>query len=113
MKNTQTLSRHRISLLRQRKLEVEVNVVAAKTTIVAIESEENDKKIVATQKQMLRHNNELKADISVMTKENYVMTIKVVVRDFCRDREFFCRDRKWKISGMSQGKFVATRDSIL
>ena len=48
MKNTQTLSRHRISLLRQRKLEVEVNVVSTKTTIVAIESEENDKKIVVT-----------------------------------------------------------------
>ena len=26
---------------------------------------------------MLRHNNELKADISVVTKENYVATIKV------------------------------------
>ena len=53
MKNTQTLSRHRISLLRQRKLEVEVNVVTTKTIIVATESEENDKKIVATQKRML------------------------------------------------------------
>ena len=75
MKKTQTLSQHRISLLRQRKLEVEVNVIVTKTTIVATESEENDKKIVATQKRMLRHNNELKADISVVTKENYVMTI--------------------------------------
>ena len=53
-----------------------MKVVATKTTIVTIESEENDKKIVATQKRMLRHNNELKADISVMTKENYIMTIK-------------------------------------
>ena len=69
MKNTQTLSRHRISLLRQRKLEVEANVIAVKTTIVMSESEENGKKIVTTQKRMLRHNNELKADISVVTKE--------------------------------------------
>ena len=55
-----------------------MNVVVTKTTIVAIESEKNDKKIVATQKRMLRHNNELKADISITTKENYVVTIKVV-----------------------------------
>ena len=48
MKNMYTLSRHRISLLQQRKLEVEVNVVATKTTIVTTESEENDKKIVVT-----------------------------------------------------------------
>ena len=52
-------------------------IVATKTTIVATESEENDKKIVATHKRMLRHNNELKADISIVTKENYVVTIKV------------------------------------
>ena len=51
-------------------------VVATKTTIVVIESEDNDKKNVATQKLMLRHNNELKADISVTTKENYVTKIK-------------------------------------
>ena len=55
-----------------------MNVVATKTTIVSTESEENDKKIVATQKRMLRHNNELKADISVMTKENYVVIIKAI-----------------------------------
>ena len=48
MKNTSNLSRHRISRLRQRKHEVEVNFVATKTTIIAIEGEENDKKIVAT-----------------------------------------------------------------
>ena len=53
MKNMQNLSRHRISILQQRKLEVKVNVVATKTTIVAIEREENDKKIVATHKWML------------------------------------------------------------
>ena len=76
MKNTQTLSRHRISLLQQRKLEVEVNVVPTKTTIVKTKSEENDKKIVVIQKRTLRHNNELKEDISVMTKENYFVTIK-------------------------------------
>ena len=78
MKNKQTLSQHRISLLRQRKLEVEVNVVAIKTTIVATESEENDKKNIETQKLMLRHNNKLKAYIYVVIKEYYVMTIKAV-----------------------------------
>ena len=31
-----------------------------------------------TQKRMLRHNNELKADIFVVTKENYVMIITAV-----------------------------------
>ena len=35
-----------------------MNVVITNTSIVAIESEENDKKIVATQKRMLQHNNE-------------------------------------------------------
>ena len=50
IKNTQTLSRRRISLLQQRKLEVEVNVVKTKTTIVMTESEENNKKIIATKK---------------------------------------------------------------
>ena len=77
MKNTQTLSRQRISLLQHRKLEVKVNVVATKATIVAVESEENDKKIIATQKQMLRHNEELKAEIFVAKKEDYVATIKI------------------------------------
>ena len=46
MKNMQNLSRHRISLLRQRKLEVKVNVVATKTTIVAIEREENTRRLL-------------------------------------------------------------------
>ena len=55
-----------------------MNVVAIKTTIVETKSEENDKNIVATHKRMLRHNTELKADISVMTKENYIVAIKVV-----------------------------------
>ena len=50
MKNMQTLLRNRISLLRQRKLEVEVNVVVKKATIVETESEENHKKIEVTQK---------------------------------------------------------------
>ena len=55
-----------------------MNVVATKTTIVKAKSEENDKKIVVTQKWMLRHNNELKADISIVIKKNYVVKIKVV-----------------------------------
>ena len=71
------------------------------------------KKIVATKKLMLQHNNELKADISVMRKENYVAKIKVAESDFYRDREFLCCDRKYKRSEMSQGKFIATRDSML
>ena len=53
-----------------------MNVVVTKTTIITTKSEENDKKIVATQKWMLRYNNELKADITILTKENYVATIK-------------------------------------
>ena len=44
-----------------------MNVVTTKTTIVVTESEENDKKIFATQKLMLRHNEELKAKIYVAT----------------------------------------------
>ena len=55
-----------------------MNFVAIKTTIVVIEVEKNDKKIIAKQKQMLRHNNELKVDISIWTKEKYVATIKFV-----------------------------------
>ena len=55
---------------------VEVNVVTTKTIIVVTESDEIDKKIVATQIRMLRHNNELNANISVVTKENYVFIIK-------------------------------------
>ena len=50
MKNTQTLSRHRIYLLRQRKLEAEVNFVATKTNIVATEVEKITKR-------MLQHRN--------------------------------------------------------
>ena len=53
-----------------------MNVVATKTTIIATESEENDKNIIATQKLMLRQNKELKAEIFVTTKEDYVATIK-------------------------------------
>ena len=46
-----------------------MNVVATKVTIVVIESKENDKKIVVTQKRMLRHNKELKAKIFVAIKK--------------------------------------------
>ena len=53
-----------------------MNVVVTKTTIITTEVENNDKKIVATQKWMLQHNNELRAHISIATKENYVETIK-------------------------------------
>ena len=70
-----------------------MNVVATKTTMVTTKSEEKDKNIVATQQRMLRHNNEQS-------------------RRFLSRKEVFCYNRKWKISGRSQGKFVATRDSI-
>ena len=42
------------------------------------EVEKNYKKHVATHKLMLQHNKELKAEISVAAKEDYVTTIKIV-----------------------------------
>ena len=65
-------------MLRQTQYEVEVNSVATKTATVTIEVEKNYKKNVATQKLMLRHSKELKAEVSIATKEDYVLTIKVV-----------------------------------
>ena len=55
-------------MLRQTKYEVEVNSVATKTTTVIIEVEKNYKKNVATQKLMLRHSKELKAEVSIEAK---------------------------------------------
>ena len=49
-----------------------MNPVVKKTTIDATEVEKNYKKL------MLRHNTELKAEISIATKEDYVATIKIV-----------------------------------
>ena len=46
-----------------------------KTTIFVTESEENDKMIVATQKRMLRHNNEQGRHLC-HDKGSYVMIIK-------------------------------------
>ena len=63
---------------RQTQLEVEVNFVATKKGIVVTEVEKNYKKNVTTQKLMLRRNKELKVDIFVATKEDYVATIKAV-----------------------------------
>ena len=75
---------------RQTQHEAEVNFVVTKTTIVTTEVEKNDKKIVATQKRMLRHNNELKASISFTTKENYVVTIKVIESEiFVTTKKFY------------------------
>ena len=82
MKDMQTLWQQRISLLQQRQLEVEVNVVATKTTIVATKSEEKDKKIVTAQKWMLQHNNEMKADISVAIIKAAVSEISVAIEKF-------------------------------
>ena len=81
MKDTQTLSRQRISLSRQKKLEVEVNVVVTKMTIIAIEVEKNDKKICAAQKQMLQHNKELKAYISVATIKAVESEISITIEN--------------------------------
>ena len=65
--------------VRQTQLKVEVNFVATKTAIVVTEFEKNyKKKNVATHKLILQHNKELKAEISVVTKEYYIATIKVV-----------------------------------
>ena len=58
-----------------------MNVVMTKTTIVVIEVEKNGKKIVATQKQMLRHNNELKADISIATIKAAESKISVATKN--------------------------------
>ena len=55
-----------------------MNSIAKKTAIVMTEIEKNYKKNVATQKLMLRHSKELKANTSVVTKEDYVEIIKVV-----------------------------------
>ena len=44
-----------------------MNFVATKTSIVATKADKNYKKNVVTHKIMLRHNEELKAEISVTT----------------------------------------------
>ena len=71
MKDKMTLSRQKSFMSRQTQLEVEVNFVATKTTIVVNEVEKNYKKNVTTLKLMLRHNKELKPDISVTTKRSF------------------------------------------
>ena len=60
--------------------------------IIATEVEKNDKKIVATQKQMSRHNNELKTDIFVTTKENYVAKLKA------KESEIFVETEKFYVA---------------
>ena len=65
-----TMSRQRSFMSRQTQHEVEVNFVMTKTNIVAIEVEKITRR-------MLRQNKELKAEISVATKEDYIATIKV------------------------------------
>ena len=59
-----------------------MNVVVTKTTIVMTEVGKNDKKIVATQKRTLRHNNELKADISIMTIKAAELEISITTEKF-------------------------------
>ena len=59
-----------------------MKVVATKATIAVIESEENDKKILATLKLMLQQNNELKTDI-------FVATIKAVESEISFSTEKF------------------------
>ena len=63
---------------RQTQLEVEMNSVVTKTTIVLKEFEKNYNKNVVTQKLMSRHNKEMKVEIFVATKEDYITIIKVV-----------------------------------
>ena len=58
----------------QTQHKVEVNFVVTKTSIVSKKKEKNYKKNVAMHKIMSRHNEELKAEISIATKENYVAT---------------------------------------
>ena len=65
-------------MLRQTQHGDEVKSIVTKTATVATKVEKNYKKNVATHKLMLRHNKELKAEVSVATKEDYVATIKVV-----------------------------------
>ena len=54
------------------QLKVEENSVVTKTFIVMKKVENNYKKNVATQKIMSRHNEELKEEISIVIRENYV-----------------------------------------
>ena len=48
---------------------------------------------------MLQHNNELKADISIMTKENYVVTIKAA------ESEIFITTEKFSVA-IENGRLV-------
>ena len=52
---------------RQTQRKVEVKYVATKESIVTTKDEKNCKMNVATQKSMSRHNEELKAEIFVLT----------------------------------------------
>ena len=63
---------------RQIQHEVEVNSIATNTATIAIDIEKNYKKNVVTHKLMLRHSKELKVEVFVTTKEDYVVTVKVV-----------------------------------
>ena len=74
LKGNKTLSQQKSFMSRQTQHKVEVNSIATKTSIVTTKVEKNYKKNVATHKIMLRHNEELKAKISITTKENYVTT---------------------------------------
>ena len=78
MKDNKTLSRQRSFMLRKTQHEVGVNSIEINTATVTIRNEKNYKKNVATQKLLLRHSKELKAETFVATKEDYVVTIKVV-----------------------------------
>ena len=78
MKDKKTLSRQRIFMSRHTQHEVEVNSIATKTTSVMTEVEKNYKKNVTTQKLMLRHSKELKVEVFVVRKEDYVAIINVI-----------------------------------
>ena len=120
----------------QTQYKVEVNSVATKTSIVTTKVEKNYKKNVATHKIMLRHNEELKAKISITTKENYVAIENGRERrqaktslsqqrfqccnkqfnqqqrskkEICRNIFRVCRDTKFNLSNARQQDYVATK----
>ena len=71
LKMTEKLCRHKRQLCRYTKFKVSIkrqeDSIARKTSIVVTKVEKNYKKNVVTQKIMSRHNEELKAEISVET----------------------------------------------
>ena len=70
---------------RQTQLKVEENSIATKTIIVARKVEKNYKKNVVMQKILSRHNEELKAEVSVATENGREMR---QAKTICRNKDF-------------------------